>query len=77
VRYARRALTISAALKLAPEGEDGRGKDDVIVRRSIFPSSLESIRATLMLGTTVVEGNKWAAETPVEAKKVEPDCSWR
>ena len=48
--------TMSAALKLALEGELGRGKDDVIVSWSIFPSSLESILATLMLGRTVVEG---------------------
>ena len=47
---------MSAALKLALDGELGRGKDDVIVSLSIFPSSLESILATLMLGRTVVEG---------------------
>ena len=69
--------TMSAALKLALEGEDGKGNDEVITKRSILPSSLESTRATLMLGTMVVEGKRCAAATPDEAKNVAPASSWR
>ena len=48
-----------------------------LVRQSIAPSSLESTRATLMLGTTVAAGNKWLAATPDDAKRLEPESSWR
>ena len=72
-----RPHTMSTALKLAVGGEAGRGNDALMVKRSMFPSSLESTRATLMLGSTVVAGNRCDAATPEEAKYVGPDSSWR
>jgi len=38
-----------------------------MVKRSMLPSSLESRRATLMLDSTVVAGNKCDATTPEAA----------
>jgi hypothetical protein len=49
---------MSAALKLALEGAAGNGNDDVMVNLSILPSSLESVRDTLMLGTMVEDGKR-------------------
>ncbi len=70
-----RSRTMSTDLMLALGGEAGRGKDVLMVKRSMLPSSLESMRATLMLGTTVAAGNRCAAATPEEAKNVGPVSS--